>query len=180
MTTLISEKENYALQRDNLESSLAEIEAQLKNNRVVAPIDGTVLVLDSLNENDFIIANKPVLSIIPPSETGYEITVRVKEKDIADLQVGLQAKLKLPAFSNKVKNLNATVKKISADSLSNGRDIFYLVTLVPEMNETSDIDEKTIFKNSLSLKSGMIANAKIIVSEQKVISYLMKKMEIQL
>lgn len=180
LTTLISEEENYALQRDNLESSLAEIEAQLKNNRVVAPIDGTVLVLDSLNENDFIIANKPVLSIIPPSETGYEITVRVKEKDIADLQVGLQAKLKLPAFSNKVKNLNATVKKISADSLSNGHDIFYLVTLIPEMNETSDIDEKTIFKNSLSLKSGMIANAKIIVSEQKVISYLIKKMEIQL
>ena len=76
--------------------------------------------------------------------------------------------------------MNATVKKISADSLSNGRELFYLVTLVPDLIDNSSTGKKNIVNNSLQLKSGMIANAKIIVSEQRIISYLMKKMEIQL
>jgi len=177
---LVNEKENYTSQYDNLKTSLAEIEMQLKNNIVTAPIAGTVLVFDALNENDFIVANKPILSIIPPSDAGYEITVRIREKDIINLKVGLNAKLKLPAFANTIQCMNATVKKISADSLSNGRELFYLVTLVPELIDNSNSGKKNIVNNSLQLKSGMIANAKIIVSEQRIISYLMKKMEIQL
>ena len=177
---LVNEKENYTSQYDNLKTSLAEIEMQLKNNIVTAPIAGTVLVFDALNENDFIVANKPILSIIPPSDAGYEITVRIREKDIINLKVGLNAKLKLPAFANTIQCMNATVKKISADSLSNGRELFYLVTLVPELIDNSNAGKKNIVNNSLQLKSGMIANAKIIVSEQRIISYLMKKMEIQL
>lgn len=177
---LVNEKENYTSQYDNLKTSLAEIEMQLKNNIVTAPIAGTVLVFDALNENDFIVANKPILSIIPPSDAGYEITVRIREKDIINLKVGLNAKLKLPAFANTIQCMNATVKKISADSLSNGRELFYLVTLVPDLIDNSNSGKKNIVNNSLQLKSGMIANAKIIVSEQRIISYLMKKMEIQL
>ena len=111
---------------------------------------------------------------------GYEITVRIREKDIINLKVGLNAKLKLPAFANTIQCMNATVKKISADSLSNGRELFYLVTLVPDLIDNSNSGKKNIVNNSLQLKSGMIANAKIIVSEQRIISYLMKKMEIQL
>ena len=177
---LVNEKENYTSQYDNLKTSLAEIEMQLKNNIVTAPIAGTVLVFDALNENDFIVANKPILSIIPPSDAGYEITVRIREKDIINLKVGLNAKLKLPAFANTIQCMNATVKKISADSLSNGRELFYLVTLVPDLIDNSSAGKKNIVNNSLQLKSGMIANAKIIVSEQRIISYLMKKMEIEL
>ena len=177
---LVNEKENYTSQYDNLKTSLAEIEMQLKNNIVTAPIAGTVLVFDALNENDFIVANKLILSIIPPSDAGYEITVRIREKDIINLKVGLNAKLKLPAFANTIQCMNATVKKISADSLSNGRELFYLVTLVPDLIDNSSAGKKNIVNNSLQLKSGMIANAKIIVSEQRIISYLMKKMEIQL
>lgn len=177
---LVNEKENYTSQYDNLKTSLAEIEMQLKNNIVTAPIAGTVLVFDALNENDFIVANKLILSIIPPSDAGYEITVRIREKDIINLKVGLNAKLKLPAFANTIQCMNATVKKISADLLSNGRELFYLVTLVPDLIDNSSAGKKNIVNNSLQLKSGMIANAKIIVSEQRIISYLMKKMEIQL
>ena len=177
---LVNEKENYTSQYDNLKTSLAEIEMQLKNNIVTAPIAGTVLVFDALNENDFIVANKLILSIIPPSDAGYEITVRIREKDIINLKVGLNAKLKLPAFANTIQCMNATVKKISADSLSNGRELFYLVTLVPDLIDNSSAGKKNIVNNYLQLKSGMIANAKIIVSEQRIISYLMKKMEIQL
>ena len=177
---LVNEKENYTSQYDNLKTSLAEIEMQLKNNIVTAPIAGTVLVFDALNENDFIVANKLILSIIPPSDAGYEITVRIREKDIINLKVGLNAKLKLPAFANTIQCMNATVKKISADSLSNGRELFYLVTLVPDLIDNSSAGKKNIVNNSLQLKSGMIANAKIIVSEQRIISYLMKKMEIEL
>ena len=177
---LVNEKENYTSQYDNLKTSLAEIELQLKNNIVTAPIAGTVLVFDALNENDFIVANKLILSIIPPSDAGYEITVRIREKDIINLKVGLNAKLKLPAFANTIQCMNATVKKISADSLSNGRELFYLVTLVPDLIDNSSAGKKNIVNNSLQLKSGMIANAKIIVSEQRIISYLMKKMEIEL
>ena len=177
---LVNEKENYTSQYDNLKTSLAEIEMQLKNNIVTAPIAGTVLVFDALNENDFIVANKLILSIIPPSDAGYEITVRIREKDIINLKVGLNAKLKLPAFANTIQCMNATVKKISADSLSNGRELFYIVTLVPDLIDNSNSGKKNIVNNSLQLKSGMIANAKIIVSEQRIISYLMKKMEIQL
>ena len=177
---LVNEKENYTSQYDNLKTSLAEIEMQLKNNIVTATIAGTVLVFDALNENDFIVANKLILSIIPPSDAGYEITVRIREKDIINLKVGLNAKLKLPAFANTIQCMNATVKKISADSLSNGRELFYLVTLVPDLIDNSSAGKKNIVNNSLQLKSGMIANAKIIVSEQRIISYLMKKMEIQL
>ena len=180
LAQLVNEKENYTSQYDNLKTSLAEIEMQLKNNIVTAPIAGTVLVFDALNENDFIVANKPILSIIPPSDAGYEITVRIREKDIINLKVGLNAKLKLPAFANTIQCMNATVKKISADSLSNGRELFYLVTLVPDLIDNSSAGKKNIVNNSLQLKSGMIANAKIIVSEQRIISYLMKKMEIQL
>ena len=102
------------------------------------------------------------------------------DKDIINLKVGLNAKLKLPAFANTIQCMNATVKKISADSLSNGRELFYLVTLVPDLIDNSSAGKKNIVNNSLQLKSGMIANAKIIVSEQRIISYLMKKMEIQL
>ena len=177
---LVNEKENYTSQYDNLKTSLAEIEMQLKNNIVTAPIAGTVLVFDAHNENDFIVANKLILSIIPPSDAGYEITVRIREKDIINLKVGLNAKLKLPAFANTIQCMNATVKKISADSLSNGRELFYLVTLVPDLIDNSSAGKKNIVNNSLQLKSGMIANAKIIVSEQRIISYLMKKMEIEL
>lgn len=177
LSQLIYEKESYEQQLDNLKTSLAQVETQLENNIVLAPIDGTVLALDKLNENDFIIANKPVLSIIPPSDLGYEIVVRVRERDVANLHLGLEAKLKLPAFSNNVRELKARVKKISADSMSNGYELFYLVTLVPEKN-ASDI--KKVIGENLSLKTGMRANAKIIVSEQKVFSYILKKLEISL
>lgn len=176
LSALITEKESYEQQLENNKANLAQVEEQIKNKTVTAPIDGTILVLNKINENDFVVANETLLSIIPPRDLGYEIVVRVRERDIINLRVGLEAKLKLPAYAVQLQELKARVKKISADSLYNGKEVFYLVTLA------LDTDDPTFFnvQNKMKLTAGLQANAKIIVQEKNVFSYIVKKLEITL
>lgn len=177
LSELILEKENYTLQLDNYKTNLSHLNNLIESKTVLAPIDGTILSLENVNENDFISLGQKILSIIPSSSQGYEIIVRVRERDVTNIKPGLHAKVKLPAYSKLFKNLNAKVKTISADSLSNGSDIFYLLTLELEKDNNSKIKD---LEKEIKLKSGLQANAKIIVAEQSILSYIINKLEINL
>ena len=174
LAQLIIEKENHYLQFQTLDTNLAEINKIIENSHIRAPIDGKIFVLEKIHENDFIYAQQHILSIVPETENGYEIVVRVNEKDIKDIYEGLTAKVKFNAYRNSYEYILATIKHISPDTLSNGNTLFYLVTLLP--------DKKDIFEKleKIELKSGLQANAKIILNEQNIISYIIKKMEINL
>lgn len=180
LTDLILEKESYEIQLDNYKTNLVGIENIIESKKIRAPIDGTVLAFKEINENDFIVASQNVLSIIPMIELGYEIVVKVKERDIINLEYGLKAKVKLTAYSNKFVDFKATVIKISADSISNGSDLFYLVTLSPDHSDQVFDNKDLNFAQRMILKSGMQAIAKIVVAEQSIFSYIVDKLEITL
>lgn len=171
---LIAEKESYEQQLENLEASLQQVETAINHATITAPINGTVLQLNEINAGDFIAGNQKLLSIIPSADDGYEVVLHVRERDIAKLRVGLHAKLKFGAFYKKKDYIGATVKNISADALSSGQSLFYLVTLTLDDCQADNKNDEII------LKSGLQTTAKIITDKKNIFSYFMDKMEISL
>ena len=111
----------------------------------------------------------PMLELVPIDDE-LVVEVEISPKDIAYVNPGQRASIKLTAFDfSKFGALDGEVTKISADSISKeDGSIWYLCQVsVP-------VDTMTTLGKAIKIQTGMVAQVDIISGEKTVLQYLLQ------
>lgn len=157
-------------QLSQISSQLDEIEANLEKYRlskeyqnITSPVDGYVnsVAVNTLGET---VTSAQDMVTIVPINTPVEIVCYVKNMDIADIEIGMEAEIKLEAYSyNKYGTVKGTVKHISPSSFSSEQlGSVYLVKI-----DITDIPK------GINLTSGLSGSVEIKTGKRTVMSYFL-------
>ena len=153
-----------------IDTQLIEIKANLEKyqlskeyQNITAPVNGYINSI-SINTIGETVTSAQELVTIVPDDTPVEMVCYVKNMDIADIEVGMEAEIKLEAYPyNKYGTVAGTVKYISPSSfVSEQLGSVYLVKL-EVTNENTNID----------LISGLSGSVEIKTDKRTVMEYFL-------
>lgn len=153
-----------------IDTQLIEIKANLEKyqlskeyQNITAPVNGYINSI-SVNTIGETVTSAQELVTIVPDDTPVEMVCYVKNMDIADIEVGMKAEIKLEAYPyNKYGTVAGTVKYISPSSfVSEQLGSVYLVKL-EVTNENTNID----------LISGLSGSVEIKTDKRTVMEYFL-------
>ncbi len=160
----------------DVQAELLELEEQLrvatdavKRNRIVSPLDGTVVGLQVHTVGGVVGAAEPLVHIIPSDER-LIVEARIDPTDIDVVRAGLTARVNLTPFNSRHSAaIVGTVASVSADSLTDERDgtTYYLARI--EIDDVIDAAGKAV-----TLYPGMPAQVMIITGKHTFIEYLLE------
>lgn len=108
------------------EEAVSQIETQIRDTVLYAPISGTV-ISKNLEEGEVAVANTTVVATIA-GDGDLEIKANVPESDIVNVAVGQKSKITLDAFDSS-EELEGTVAKINPASTVISDVVYYEITL---------------------------------------------------
>ena len=138
------------------QAGLSNAQAQLSKNILRAPFDGIVTAVD-IDQGELAITNKSAISIM--SENSFELEVNLSEIDAAKIVDGQPVDITLDAFGNDT-HWPGTVTRVDP-SATNNNGISNYKAIISFVKPTS-----TSNSNMDKIKSGMTANAKIIINRK--------------
>ncbi len=154
-TPVSEEDEKVARARlSQAQASVRRLEARSVNNRIVAPIDGTVSkILTRLGEA--VSPGVPVVEIIP--DKPFQIEVYVYEGDISDMRIGDDVEIEIVAFPGSVFEGEIIVIE-SAGELIN--DIVHYRVLI---NPTDDLPEWTFPDMTVDIRTVLVIREDVVL-----------------
>lgn len=168
---------------------LVKASARLDYTKIVAPISGTVQELSVTTIGQVVTGGQALMAIVP-EDASLEAEALVFNKDIAFVETGQPAIIKIDAFPfTRYGTLTGTIRHVSHDAVSVNEalaladrisgagqtpgavpkmlDLVYPVTV--ELNETAiDVDGRMI-----ELTPGMSARVEIRTGERRVLEYFL-------
>ena len=144
----------------------------LKRVDIVAPLAGIVQNLKVHTIGGVIRAGEPLMEIVP-SEDQLIVRAQVSPLDIDNVQVGLEAEIRLSAFSTRrIPTILGTVESVSPDQIFNEqtREVYFLANVAVDVSTLpDDIKER--------ITPGMPAEVVIATGERTVLDYLISPIE---
>ena len=154
--------------RSDLRERLAAARDVVVRTRVNAPVAGTVLDLRVFTRGGVITAGQPLMDIVPAGDR-LVIEARVAPTDIEVVTVGLQAQVRLTAFSQLgAPRLDGRVTRVSADRLGDPR------TGAAWYEARIALDPGQPGLDALELVPGMPAEVMIVTGARTPLDYLLK------
>jgi HlyD family type I secretion membrane fusion protein len=150
-----------------LEQQLHKSDAQVGRKDLVAPQGGVVVNSRYFTSGGVIAPGAEVLDIVP-AEDKLVIEARVRPLDIDVVRIGLLASVRLVAFKQRsTPTLNGTVKRISADALSDERtgEVYFLASVEVPLEELARVPH-------VELYPGMPVDVAIVTGERTLFAYL--------
>lgn len=148
---------------DEIQTNLEKYKLSTEYQNITAPVSGYVnsVGVNTLGET---VTSAQQLVTIVPDNTPNEMLCYVKNTDIADVEIGMEAEIKLEAYPyNKYGTVNGTVKYISPSSFANEQlGSVYIVKL-----ELDDINEK------INIISGLSGAVEIKIDKRTVMDYFL-------
>lgn len=181
--SILTEKGNIATEILAYEDKVKECETYLKsygsqndNCIVRANVSGYFYVSQELKLGSFVQEGTAIGTIYPEAESKYYAEIYVENTDIAKIKEGQEVKFEIAAYpSSEYGYFEGTVeniaKDISADQ-STG-NAYYLVRVKCENMTLKGKDGE-----EATLMNGMACQAKIVVDEKKVLTYLLEKIDL--
>ena len=128
-------------QLDEINTNLEKYRLSKEYQNITAPVNGYVnsVAVNTIGET---VTSAQELITIVPDNTPVEMVCYVKNMDIADIEVGMEAEIKLEAYPyNKYGTVKGTVKYISPSSFNSEQlGSVYLVKLdMDDSNENIDV-----------------------------------------
>lgn len=166
--TSYSEQINSAL--SDINGNLSRIEAELEKYRlsieyqkITAPVNGYINSIAVNNIGETVTTAQQIVTIVP-ADTPIEMVCYVKNMDIADINVGMDAEIKLEAYPyNKYGTVKGTVKYISPSSFNSEQmGSVYLVKL--------DVDDSN---PNINVMSGLTGVVEVKVGKQSIMRYFL-------
>ena len=153
----------------NLEGQLKQIQSQLRNEIVKAPISGTIFDMQPDN-NSYVATNaQPLLKIVPKGKLGGE--VNVGNQDIGFIRPGQAAKIRIDSFPyTEYGEIDGTIRSIGADSLPPNeliRSYHFPVNLSLSRSNLETKDGTVI-----PLQSGMTITTNLKLRDRRLIELL--------
>lgn len=162
--------------QEELQTTLAGLEKNMKDMAVNAPISGTVNLVEELVEGNYLAAGTAVLTIIPQQENDYMVKAYIDNQDIAKISEDMAVKYKIAAYpSSEYGTLTGEVSFVSSDlkaSGDNGSAYYMVETSIDDTNLLNEDGEK------VQLKVGMLCETKIIVEQKSVLRCLLEKIKL--
>ena len=151
----------------SIEKQIADIELNIKNSEVTAPIDGTVNMYSDLSTADLVQSGQTIATVVPDTEGAYKLTMYLSSADISETEIGQSVRLRFAAYPyQEYGELAGTVKSISTDVRSSENGMSYYVAEV-------SIDDTL----GLELVSGMECEARVVTKQRKIIWWLLEKLD---
>lgn len=145
------------------ESELERYQLSLEYQKITAPVNGYINSIAVNNIGEAVTSAQQIATIVP-ADSPIEMVCYVKNMDIADIKVGMEAEIKLEAYPyNKYGTVKGTVKYISPSSFSSEQmGSVYLVKL-----EIADVPEK------IDIVSGLSGSVEIKTDKRTVMEYFL-------
>lgn len=180
---ILTEKGNIAVEILTYEDKVKECETYLKsydiqnNNCIVkANASGYFYLSQELKTGSFVQEGTAIGTIYPEAESKYYAEIYVENTDIAKIKEGQEVKFEIDAYpSSEYGYFEGTVENIAKDiTIDQSTGYAYYLVKVKCDNMTlkgKDGEEAT-------LMNGMACQAKIVVDEKNVLTYLLEKIDL--
>lgn len=165
--------EKLAVRAAQIRSELAEIDKSLSALTAIldrevlrAPVDGVVANLKVRNSGAIIQPGEAILDVVPARER-LQIDAQISPNDIDAVEVGMEANVRLSAFSGRtMPQIVGVVTMVSADTSrsEHSNATYYPIRVEVDASELSDHD--------IELRSGMLASVLVVTRERSMLSYL--------
>lgn len=180
---ILTEKGNIATEILNYEEKVKECETYLKsydiqndNCIIKANISGYFHMKEKLKAGSFVQEGTAIGTIYPETESKYYAEIYVENTDIAPIKEGQEVKFEIAAYpSSEYGYFEGIVENIAKDisvDQSTG-NAYYLVRVTCENMTLKGKDGEEV-----TLMNGMACQAKVIVDEKNVLTYLLEKIEL--
>lgn len=180
---LLSEKQSVAAELTSYETKRMEYEAIIKQyelesegTKVTAASSGYICLTQELCVGSYVTQGSSVCQILPEGSCGYYAELYVENSDIAKIQEGQEVKFEIAAYpSSEYGYFTGVVDSISKDikvDQSSG-SAYYLVKVKCEQTTVTNKDGETGY-----LMNGMACQAKVVVDDKNVLSYLLEKLDL--
>ena len=180
---VLTEKGNIAAEILSYEDKIKECETYLKsydiqndNCIIKANNSGYFYTAQDLKTGSFVQEGTEIGTIYPEAESKYYAEIYVENSDIAKIKEGQEVKFEIAAYpSSEYGYFEGRVENIAKDiSVDQSRGYAYYLVRVKCDNMTlkgKDGEEAT-------LMNGMACQAKIVVDEKNVLTYLLEKIDL--
>lgn len=153
---------------------LTSLRDKLDRATLYSPVNGIIKKLNVVTIGGVVTPGLNIMEIVP-IEDSLLVQAHVKPKDIAFVEVGQPASVKIAAYDYSIYgSLDGTVEYISPDAIEEpkaaGQDahIYYLVNVRTKKGYVGNN------KNKLPIIPGMTATINIMTGEKRVLDYLLK------
>jgi len=176
-TVLINIKiEELKNKRNDINEQIERIQLAQDKRNITAPISGTVNVVKDLNEGDSVQSGDTLFSIIPTNESKYKMNIAVSNYEVGKISVGDKVKFNFSAFPKQsYGSVAGTVTSIGSDSVVQQDGMSYFMVEASLANEPL-INRK---KEQGKIRVGMTAEAYVITDSQKIIYYVLEKINLK-
>ncbi len=153
----------------DIRERLRNAQATLDRTVIRAPVAGTVVDLRVFTEGGVIGAGEEIMSLVP-SDAPLQVEARIALDDIDAVRVGLPARVRLTAFSQRtVDVVTGTVSHVSADRLTDpttGEAYFLAQIRLDDLDLPGEIAEQVV--------PGMGVEVMVRTGERTIFDYLTK------
>ena len=165
--------DNYEEKIQNCNSRIVSLERSIKNAKIYAPIDGFVDEKLSLNSGDYILGGTDVLRIIPSENEKLKDEIVLEAAKVARVKIGQEVKLRFPGLPpSSYGQLQGTITLIPADiTVNSNNPVFIVESEIPEPYLYSSKGDK------ITLRSGLVAEARIVISHDSIIKMVLRKLD---
>jgi len=153
--------------------SLTGIDALINESTVRAPIDGEVTVHTELTQGGFIMSGVQVLSIIPNRDDMLSTNIFISNNDIGQISEGMTVQYDIAAMPRReFGEISGRITRISTDiAIDQGMQGYFIVE--------SELEDRVYYDargNGTELRVGMGFEARIVVEQQRVLFYLLDRL----
>ena len=160
---------------EDLKSQAEQVRQNIKNSSVYAPIAGTVQEISSLNKNDYLFADQKILNIVPDGGSAYKAELKIPAKMSGKLEKGMRVKLRFPAFPfHEFGGAEGGIISIDPDATADAGGMLYFTVLTDI--DTSFLEDRK--RRRYPIKSGLEAEARIILKERTILWYILKQLDL--
>ncbi len=152
----------------SLEQSFATGSDRFARGELRSPMRGIVNRILLNTQGSAVRPGEAIMEIVPLDDT-LLVEAKIKPSDIAFIYPGQEAIVKLTAYDFSIYGgLHAVVEQISADTVEEDKEYFYVVKL-------RTIERDLIYNGEpLAIIPGMVASVDIITGKKSIMGYLLK------
>ena len=167
LAEVVAELREVETRLSDLRERLAAQRDVVERTRVAAPVAGTVMDLQVYTRGGVVAAGQRLMDVVPANDR-LIIEARVAPNDIETIELGLEAQVRLTAYSQLgAPRLSGRVIRVSADRLADARTGLSWY----EARIALDPDQPGL--SSLALVPGMPAEVMIVTGSRTPIDYLL-------
>ena len=150
-----------------LENNLAKAKRALEQTTIIAPVDGTILVLNTRTIGGVVNVAEQIAQIVPDNDLLY-VDVTLDNQDVGFVRVGQRVVIKVATYPfQRYGYLEGTVENISPDAIQDEKKGLVYKAKVKLSGANSSK------KNRLKLLPGMSVSAEITTGKRRIIEFFL-------